>query len=94
MIQSDQDPRAGKEYELLLANVAGFRVTSLHLPSRIQGHSLATDSPFIDEVKRIAVRDALGIDPLRLQHYQLVTDTGQIDVASEIAGALPFFTSR
>lgn len=91
--EHDQDPKAGKEYELLLANVAGFRVTSLHLPSRIQGHSLAMDSPFIDEVKRIAARDAVRIDRLRLQHYQLIMDTGQLDVASEIAGALPFFTT-
>ena len=92
--EHEQDPRAGKEYEILLVNVGGFRITSLHLPSRIQGHSLTTNSPFIDEVKRTVARDALAIDPLRLKHYQIVTDTGQIDVASEIAGALPFFTAR
>jgi hypothetical protein len=87
--EHDQDPSAGKEYDLLLAKVAAFRLTSLHLPSRIQGHSLTISSSFLEEARRVATLDALGIDPLRLQHYQLITDSGQIDVASEIAGALP-----
>jgi hypothetical protein len=85
------DPNGGKQYELLFAKVAGFRITSLHLPARVQTHALTSKSSFIEEVRANSNRNSAGIDLLRLHHYQLTTEEGQIDVASEIAVCLPIW---
>lgn len=85
------EPSTGREYELLFAKVGGFRLMSLHLPARIQAHSLVADSSFIHEVRNNSDRNSAGINILGLQHWQLVTDSGQIDVVSEMAICLPIW---
>jgi len=85
------DPNAGKEYELVFVKVAGFRVMSLHIPARIQAHSLVANSSFIREVRSNSDRNSAGVNILSLQHWQLITDSGQIDIASEMAVCLPIW---
>jgi hypothetical protein len=89
--EHDGDPNVGREYELVFAKVAGFRLMSLHLPARVQAHSLVADSPFIDEVRNNSDHGSARIDMLGLQHWQLVADSGQIDIASEMAVCFPIW---
>jgi hypothetical protein len=87
--EGPSDRRGGREYELLFTKIAGFRLTSFHLPARIEGHSLRSDSEFINDLRKGSSPNSARINLSTLRHYQLVTEAGQIDVASEIVVCVP-----